>query len=141
MGCLQYGKTFTYRRGPTGTCCDPGPSGARHQVQGCETTPGRGVRGHDVSSAQVTGSTASTTVWSLVSTVGGSAVAARAVALWCLQVQQLGTRAGSSCCWSWWCTYSQLWGPAAGACGVAGAGCRHSYSWGVGGRASLKGED
>lgn len=43
----------------------------------------------------------------------------------CLQVQRLGTMAGSGSSCAWWCTHTQLWGTAAGACIMAGVRDTH----------------
>ena len=133
MSWLQYGETFTYRWGYPEMCCDPGCSGARHHAQNCETTPGLEGR-RNTKSAQLRSqdSTASTTMWSLASAVGGLQCCRGCCdPHWCLQIR---SRADSSCCWSWSCTHThththtRLWRPAAGACVVTGLAA-DTQSW------------
>lgn len=107
-------------------CCNPACSGARHQAQNCETTPGL-EWGRNTKSAQFRsrGSTASTTMWSLASAVGGLQCCRGCWdPQWCLQI---GIRADSSCCWSWSCTHTNLAVKTSCRCLCSDrVGCRHS---------------
>ena len=114
-------------------CCDPGCSGARHHAQNCETTPGLEGR-RNTKSAQLRSqdSTASTTMWSLASAVGGLQCCRGCCdPHWCLQI---GSRADSSCCWSWSCTHTHTHPAVKTSCRRLCSdrvGCRHSeLGWG-----------